>query len=493
MIGEVAKTVVAIHKVTDSAHTLDQCSEVIGTGILVSDRHVLTCAHVVASALGRKATDSNAPSQQVPLQVGVICGLRKKQWAKVPAKPSGAKSNPFWIPVKKAGAQQQEEDIAILELSEPVPFQYPKVTWSDNRQAGEIQFFGFGGERDGEWVKGEYMGPGTNWDQINTNSTEVWKGFSGSGVYDPERGKLIGMLVAAQIGKPQVYLIHRHVLARILEPLLPCAPKATPVNTTNLSLESILSRLLDRTAQCNTIKETLISHTLQSETPTPRNHCFIVECSSHKDVPEYLADKYLINHHLAQAGLNDNKLKAAEAVKLTLEESSGRDFDAALNRSNIVGPVSKWLAEKTLPKVIYVQSSSGNQIIYQVKSVLEWLQKLEQSGRVATTSSIAVVVPYYSAKYGWLERTKTQFQLKKLMGEKCSLLEPLGQIESGHLESFTEQLPDAALTQFRSRYKQEDITNDFLDCMGNEESKHYHDVAKEFKAVLRKRDLTIQN
>src|SRR5579859_4168083 len=80
--------------------------EVVGTGFLVGETKVLTCAHVVATALGISDTQPQIPETQVYLDFPLIAPGHKLI-ARVIA----------WQPVRDDGGG----DIALLSLDSTVP------------------------------------------------------------------------------------------------------------------------------------------------------------------------------------------------------------------------------------------------------------------------------------------------------------------------------------------------------------------------------------
>ena len=80
--------------------------QVIGAGFLVSDRHILTCAHVVARALGVSDTTADVPSGTVRVDFPLVA----------PGEMLNARVA-SWLPAQSNG----EGDIAGLELIVPLP------------------------------------------------------------------------------------------------------------------------------------------------------------------------------------------------------------------------------------------------------------------------------------------------------------------------------------------------------------------------------------
>lgn len=162
---------------------------IVGAGFLVSDRHLLTCAHVVTAALGIPTETVETPVASVELDFPLIAPGQKVK-AKVV----------FWQPVNPA---QLGEDIAGLELeaaltgSQPVRLLAVEELWNH-----PFQIFGFPSKRDeGIWASGAIRDRLANgWVQIEDIKAQgqaVQPGFSGSPIWDEVLQGVVGMAVAA--------------------------------------------------------------------------------------------------------------------------------------------------------------------------------------------------------------------------------------------------------------------------------------------------------
>ena len=80
---------------------------VVGAGFLVSDKHILTCAHVVNAALSRPLNAPDEPSQEVCLDFPLVASGKILRGRVV-----------RWIPVQPSASISPETgaDIALLEL-----------------------------------------------------------------------------------------------------------------------------------------------------------------------------------------------------------------------------------------------------------------------------------------------------------------------------------------------------------------------------------------
>lgn len=170
----------AITRIYDTRHT------VIGTGFLVADRHVMTCAHVVNTALGRDRAAADPPTDPITLDF-----------------PSADDHEPLtahidpdrWLPMG-------EGDVAVLRLETdpPAGAQCAELgAPGDIVRAGVCWTRGFG-YPDGMTTKGEIRGShGRDRFQIDLNLSSqysVEEGFSGAPVWDIQ-DRVLGMVAEA--------------------------------------------------------------------------------------------------------------------------------------------------------------------------------------------------------------------------------------------------------------------------------------------------------
>ncbi|MEA5464981.1 GUN4 domain-containing protein [Leptothoe sp. PORK10 BA2] len=202
----------------------------IGAGTLVSCKHVLTCAHVVADALGLPRTVQEKPEEQVTLDFPFIAS-GKIITAKVV----------FWLPVQLHQSEFLPEDIALLELDELAPEQakpskfgvvtVKKSDWTDgghidspssryewdehyiptasDLEGHSFEVCGFpAGNLHGVWAKGILTKETANgWIQIEATGQEGYQiepGFSGAPIWDKELQGVVGLTVSTDPRRPQV-------------------------------------------------------------------------------------------------------------------------------------------------------------------------------------------------------------------------------------------------------------------------------------------------
>lgn len=191
-----------------------------GAGFLVAPGLALTCAHVVADALG-------APRAQVTAPTGVLTLDRPLSGASAQV----VAEVEHWVPLRADGTG----DIAVLRLRTPVAgagalaMASPTSVWDHSvRVAGFPAAF-----PGGVWHAGRLRGwTAENWVQLSgadRQGVPVDRGFSGSPVWDEESGAVVGMVVAAQLsGDRQSFVIPTRTLIAEVPALGPVLSPASP-------------------------------------------------------------------------------------------------------------------------------------------------------------------------------------------------------------------------------------------------------------------------
>ena len=163
---------------------------VAGAGFLVADRRVLTCAHVVAQALGLAPDLLDIPQVQVQLDLPLIAKGRILNARVV-----------CWQPPRADGGA----DVAGLELEGNLPTgaQSARLVKADDLWGHPFRVLGFpAGHDDGVWATGVLRGrQATGWVQIEDvkeSGYRIQPGFSGAPVWNEELDGVAGMTVAAE-------------------------------------------------------------------------------------------------------------------------------------------------------------------------------------------------------------------------------------------------------------------------------------------------------
>ena len=194
----------------------------VGLGFLVTERLALTCAHVVAAALGAR----NSGQSLVGAQVWVDLPLsgRSTQTSGVVATVE------VWIPQLSSGAG----DVVLLRLGASLVGAQPVRLVDIGQMWGHsARTFGLpDGRPGGVWHSGVLRHRQANgWVQLDLagNGYRVSPGFSGGPVWDDELAGVVGMTVMAEAGHPPAsYLIPVAELLEVLPSLRPLVAPPSP-------------------------------------------------------------------------------------------------------------------------------------------------------------------------------------------------------------------------------------------------------------------------
>lgn len=166
-----------------------------GMGILLTDRIVLTCAHVVNTALGgRTACPTEAPteSETICLSFPIVEGTETRN-ARVLD----------WSPPGKDGL-----DCAVLELTEPAPPDAGRTIMAivrpEDTEGNELSVYGsLAPDHPGAHLAAQILGEvGMRWSQLDVKGRfGIQRGFSGGAVWNREQRATVGMVVARETGK----------------------------------------------------------------------------------------------------------------------------------------------------------------------------------------------------------------------------------------------------------------------------------------------------
>ncbi|MEH1824841.1 MAG: trypsin-like peptidase domain-containing protein [Nostoc sp.] len=170
---------------------------VVGVGFLVSGRtqnYILTCAHVITSALSLPEDIVEAPSDDIYLDFPLIASGQKLK-AKVI----------FWQPVVSNASTFEPEDIAGLQIEGQLPKEAQPIQLirANNIWEHPFRIFGFpNGHNDGVWATGVLRdAQGKGWVQLEDSKVTGYRiepGFSGAPIWDENLVGVVGMAVAAE-------------------------------------------------------------------------------------------------------------------------------------------------------------------------------------------------------------------------------------------------------------------------------------------------------
>jgi hypothetical protein len=169
----------------------------VGGGVVLGDRHVLTCAHVVTAAVG-------GPSAAVPVDFVALRPGLAPQRARV--------VRDGWFPP----LTDESGDLALLELPAPLPRGTGLLLRRLSLGAHhEVRLCGFPAEAPtGLWVNARLdgeCGPGGEWIQLTAAASDprVQEGFSGTPVFHDASGSVVGIVVTrpGRAGSPVSYMV----------------------------------------------------------------------------------------------------------------------------------------------------------------------------------------------------------------------------------------------------------------------------------------------
>ncbi len=168
---------------------------VVGAGFLVSQKHILTCAPVIADALGITRNTAEMPDAEICLDFPLLA-----------AKQFYTARVVFWQPVNP---DEFAEDIAGLELesSPPDAARAAPLVTSEDFWGHDFCVLGFPAKQlNGAWASGELRGELANaWVQLEDVKQQGYAlepGFSGAPIWDEQLQGVAGMAVAAEINRP---------------------------------------------------------------------------------------------------------------------------------------------------------------------------------------------------------------------------------------------------------------------------------------------------
>lgn len=174
--------------------------EVIGMGILLDDREVVTCAHVVDKVL-----DKNWHLKPTPGRIRICFPLADG----VPY-IDGTVDKERWFPQIPPGLAGRGEvsDVAFIQLDDVAPSSAERAVLAGHVKNQVADAFGFRGTETkegwlshpyGEWVSGKITGslPGgrAQFDGTNAIGAAIERGYSGAGIYVTVSDNVVGMIV----------------------------------------------------------------------------------------------------------------------------------------------------------------------------------------------------------------------------------------------------------------------------------------------------------
>ncbi|MDQ1288591.1 MAG: Trypsin-like peptidase [Actinomycetota bacterium] len=228
---------------------------VLGAGVLVDRWHVLTCAHVVAEALGA-GPETVLPSGEVSVELPFLPASLDdgtRSVSRIPARVTRR----GWVPPSDQG----NGDLTLLRLSWAAPAGSSVARLTRTAKAGSDGVLVFGHPADaveGVWARTRVTGvcgPGGEWmqlDAVAATGRAVTHGFSGAGAVDQVTGEVLGVVVAADrdtasrvawVIRMETAVTYLPELAALLDG---ASPRRTPENPSGAEVPPARSAALPR-------------------------------------------------------------------------------------------------------------------------------------------------------------------------------------------------------------------------------------------------------
>ncbi|MCW5201940.1 trypsin-like peptidase domain-containing protein [Desulfobulbus sp. US4] len=193
------------------SHESEKIPFIAGAGFIVTPEHVLTCAHVINSALGRDKDDQRTPNTLVFFDF--LGSYTPKIKAEVVR----------WFPVCENSESDQLEDIAVLRFIEPLPDEVSPISLAaPNEQTNRLKMCGFPRYAPGgTYVTAILQGAIKN-GSIELHPEEgrtVDPGFSGTAAWNIKQHVVCGMIVSRLMradGIYNVYMIPAEKLVKVV-------------------------------------------------------------------------------------------------------------------------------------------------------------------------------------------------------------------------------------------------------------------------------------
>ncbi len=166
--------------------------DIVGGGFLVSDSHIITCAHVVNLARRRSKSNTDKPAGEIALGFPLIASDQKLK----------AEVIEWFPPEEFHNLSGKPQDIAVLKLKDNLPARCAaaQLVFGNNLWKHDCRAFGFA-KSQGRWVpvvaRDEVAG---RWIQVESGETEyaLEPGFSGTAVWDDQLNGVVGMVIAGE-------------------------------------------------------------------------------------------------------------------------------------------------------------------------------------------------------------------------------------------------------------------------------------------------------
>ncbi len=414
----------------------------VGTGILVSERIVVTCAHVVASSIGFDPFSATPPQEAVPLDfpLSSVNSANGPCYAKVIQ----------WKPRAIKPITGELEDVAILSLDRTVSTgEYrPLAAWPQDLYPGKrFRSFGFG-QSEGLWVNGECSGAiSTGWIQGDSDRREVLPGCSGGPVFDNDCKQLIGMLVAREAGEQLAYMIPAKALRDLVH---------SKSSQHSDSIERILVRTLDRKPQLDEIEF------------YGAGKCFVFNCIG-ADNPEYLAHHIQIKPHLETNSPLNGSASELNPIVLPPQCRAGPEhFKAAFKDIE---------QDDAAFKVVYTAVRMGRNTEAILLGIRDFLDQPDFKNQ------LIVLVGCFNVSYSLLSQFRSRRMFSRLRKRGIYPLQTLQALTTEDLYPWVDTLP----SYLKQKFDCDGLKQDLWKLLKEGERKRYREIQDEVEEKLTSR------
>lgn len=159
----------------------------VGSGVLVSDRVIVTCAHVVSSAIGLGKQIINEPQNRPLIKVSF-------PFASMLSSPYLEANIMEW----GYGTSEMGDDLALLELTNTIPEDINSCSFSPTVEESQVKIYGIPRDLNrGVWCEANIVDKveGGRIQFTALDGQEARAGFSGGPVFTDNGNKLIGITV----------------------------------------------------------------------------------------------------------------------------------------------------------------------------------------------------------------------------------------------------------------------------------------------------------
>ncbi|MEV8627244.1 trypsin-like peptidase domain-containing protein [Streptomyces sp. NPDC051079] len=172
----------------------------VGAAVLIGPRQVLTCAHVVNSALGRDRFDPGPPSRaetltlllpHVDRQRALTGRVVPETWRPPRSRPAPGRPEP-----PAAGSLPYYGDLVVLELDAEAPPGAEPAPFLPHREGNEVVALWASGHAL-PTVRAVPRASAHPWIALDVLGGRVAEGFSGGPLWDRDRQAVVGLVVAS--------------------------------------------------------------------------------------------------------------------------------------------------------------------------------------------------------------------------------------------------------------------------------------------------------